>query len=76
MYHKSVFNYIYEKSKNNWIIYNTFSGSIIIINDETKKKYDKLDDRKIKNSNKFVNDLINQGILVDNNYDEKKISRC
>lgn len=73
MYHKSRFNYIYEKTKSNWVIYNTFSGSIILIDDESKRKYDDLEDNKIKNTNQFINNLINQGILVDNNYDEKKL---
>ena len=73
MYHKSIFNYIYEKEKNNWVIYNTFSGAIILINNKTKRKYDNLNDNEIKNTNEFINNLIKQGILIDNNYDEKKL---
>lgn len=73
MYHKSIFNYIYEKSKNNWVIYNTFTGSIVLLDNKSKKKFDGLKDNLIENKNIFINDLINQGILVNNNYDEKKL---
>ena len=73
MYHKSIFNYIYERSKNNWVIYNTFSGSIILIDEKLKKKFDNLKDGRIKNNEEFIDSLIKQGILVDNNHDEKKL---
>lgn len=73
MYHKSIFNYIYKRSKNNWVIYNTFSGSIILIDEKLKKKFDSLKDGKIENDDDDINNLINQGILVDNNHDEKKL---
>lgn len=73
MYHKSIFNYIYKRSKNNWVIYNTFSGSIILIDEKLKKKFDNLEDGKIQNDDDDINNLINQGILVDNNHDEKKL---
>lgn len=73
MYHKSIFNFIYEKSKNNWVIYNTFSGSIILMNNELKEKFDNLEDGKIENNDIDICNLIKQGILVDNNYDEKKL---
>lgn len=73
MYHKSIFNYIYEKSKNNWVIYNTFTGSIVLLDNKSKKKLDDLKDNLIENKNSFINDLINQGILVDNNHDEKSL---
>lgn len=73
MYHKSIFNYIYEKSKNNWVIYNTFSGSIVLIDEKFKKKFDDLKDTKIENNDKDIDNLIKQGILVDNNHDEKKL---
>ena len=73
VYHKSIFNYIYKKSNNNWVIYNTFSGSIILIDDESKKKFDNLEDNNIKNNSKFIDDLIKQGILIDNEHDEKKL---
>ncbi len=73
MYHKSIFNYIYEKSKNNWVFYNTFTGSIVLIDEKLKQKFDNLNDKEIENNDEFINDLINQGFLVDNNHDEKKL---
>ena len=73
MYHKSAFNYIYKRTSNNWVIYNTFSGSIILLDDKSKKKFDNLNDDKIENNNKFIDSLIKQGILIDNEHDEKKL---
>lgn len=72
MFHKSIYNFIYKKSSNHWFFYNTLYGSIVILNDEYKKKYDELD-KNICNDNEFVNSLITQKFLISNDYDEKKI---
>lgn len=71
MYHKSQYNYIYKKENNLWVIYNTFTGAIITIDNKAKEKFDLLEDYKIKNSSEFIRNLINQGGLVNNNFDEK-----
>lgn len=71
MYHKSQYNYIYAKENNLWVIYNTFSGAIITIDKETKEKFDLLENYKIKNDSEFIQNLIKQGILVNNDFDEK-----
>ena len=73
MYHKSIYNYIFEKSKNNWVFYNTLSGAIVILDEERKKEFDMLSNYNIKNNNSFVENLIKYGFLVENKYDEKKI---
>lgn len=71
MYHKSKYNYIYKKDKNLWVIYNTFSGAIVTIDDEKKKAFDLLEDFKIENNTDFIRVLINQSILIENKFDEK-----
>ena len=71
MYHKSSYNYIYEKGNNTWVIYNTFSGAIIVIDNEKKELFDSLKEKNIDNNSEFIDSLINQGILVDDKYDEK-----
>ena len=73
MYHKSIYNYIYERSKNNWVIYNTFNGSIVLLDEKSKNKFDKLNDNNISNKGTFIKNLIGQGIIIDNKYDEKKM---
>lgn len=73
MYHKSIFNYIYEKTKDNWVIYNTLTGAIVLIDGKFKQKFDKLKDGEIYNKDEFINSLIEQGVLVSNDYDEKKL---
>lgn len=73
MYHKSKYNYVYKKSKNEWVIFNTFSGAIILLDDENKKKFDDLSDDNISNDSEFIENLVGQGILVDNKYDEKQL---
>ena len=73
MYHKSRYNYMYKKNENEWVIYNTFSGAIVLMDDENKSKFDLLSDDKITVKNSFVESLAGQGILVDNKYDEKEL---
>lgn len=73
MYHKSIYNYIYKKSENLWVIYNTFSGAIIILDNDHKNNYDELKNFHIQNNNKFINNLISQQVLIDNKYDEKQL---
>ena len=73
MYHKSIYNYIYKKEDNCYVIFNTFTGSIIMLDNESMEKYNSWEDNTIDNDCELAEGLIGQGILVDNNHDEKKL---
>ena len=73
MYHKSIYNYIYKKDENEWVIFNTLNGSIVVIDDNMKNRFDKLNSNKIELSDDFIKALAEQGIIVNNKYDEKQL---
>ena len=73
MYHKSIYNYVYRKDIKTSVIFNTLSGSIITIDNKLKKEFDELIDYEINQNSEFLSSLVNQGILVNNKYDEKEL---
>lgn len=62
---KSIFNYEYKRSKDEFVLYNTFSKGIVVLNDEEHKRYesDSFDEETFSV-------LKDNGILVENDFDE------
>lgn len=73
MAYKSSYNYIYNKSKNSWVFFNTLTGGFAILDDENKNRFDNLPEKNITDNNDFVVQLIKLGFLNEDNFDEKNI---
>lgn len=67
--YKSKYNYIYKR-ENDWCFYNTLTGSVCLLDETHKKMYDKFN---FKNENEFLNDMIKNGFIRHNEYDEESI---
>ena len=67
MKHKqSIFNFLYERSKDEHILYNTFSKALVSLDDDEFLQYE----MNQYHSEILENDLIQRGILIEEKFDE------
>ena len=66
LYKKSKFNFIYEKSPDEYVIYNTYSKAVILLDCNEFKQYEtlKFEDPEIEEK------MVDNGILVEESFDE------
>ena len=64
----SKYNYVLKLDDSNYIIFNTFTGSIILLD---KSNYSKL--LNADSTSKYTNDFLKQGFLIEENLEEKNI---
>lgn len=65
---KSVFNFVYKRAEDEYVIYNTFSKGLVVLSD---KEYNCLDDMQFNNK-ELIAVLYDNGIIIDEEFDEIK----
>ena len=71
MYKYSQYNYIIPNVNSSYILYNTFSVSVIKINQELYNLIMKNDVNYL--STDYLTNLVQQGVIIDDSYDEKNV---
>ena len=64
-YKKSKYNYVFERDRDTYVIFNTFSKAIVILDNEEYQDYQERDAWSSDNL-----DLINNGILIKKDFEE------
>lgn len=65
-YKSSMFNFLYRRRDDEYVIYNTYSKALVVLNDEEFKQYNDL--RFIDQATEY--ELIENGILLEESFDE------